>query len=87
MTLEFPNQSRSFDDVKQTVRFQGHDGMFEVRFVLDAAALLKKSVGRATEAECLSAFDTSRSKIQTAAAKLYQRTRRSGYAMTAADLN
>lgn len=39
MTLTFPNKSRSFDDVRNVVHFIGHDGMFEVRFLVEAAAL------------------------------------------------
>ena len=33
MTLGFPNPSRSFDEVRNAVRFIGHDGMFEVPFL------------------------------------------------------
>ena len=38
MTLAFPNPSRSFDEVRNAVRFIGHDGMFEVPFFIDADA-------------------------------------------------
>jgi uncharacterized membrane protein len=86
MSLQFPNKSRSFDDVKQTVRFRGYDGMFEVSFLIEAAALLKKVEGGAAEADYLSAFDTARSAIQSAAVKAYERSRRSVYTLTAADL-
>ena len=41
MTLAFPNPSRSFDEVRNAVRFIGHDGMFEVRFFVEAGALAK----------------------------------------------
>lgn len=86
MTLQFPNRSRSYDDVKRTVRFHGYDGMFEVRFLVEAAALLKKADNSIAEAECLNAFDRSRSAIQDVAIKLYERSRRSIYVLTAADL-
>ena len=86
MTLEFPNKSSNFDATRKTVRFKGHDGMFEVSFAIDVDALFKKAIGQPMEHECLTAFDTSRLKIQAAATKMYQRTRRSGYAMTACDL-
>jgi hypothetical protein len=86
MALQFPNQSRSFDDVKQTVRFHGYDGMFEVRFVIEASALVTTSNGSVAEADYLDAFDSARSTIQDAAIKLYKRTHRSGYTLTAGDL-
>lgn len=86
MTLEFPNWSRSFDATRNTVRFKGHDGMFEVSFAIDANALFMTATGQPMENECLTAFDSSRLKIETAATKMYQRTRRSGYSMTADDL-
>ena len=86
MALQFPNKSRSFDDVKQTVRFHGYDGMFEVRFAIEAAALGKKTSAASAERECLDAFDRLRSTIQDAAIKVYKRNRRSGYMLTANDL-
>jgi hypothetical protein len=87
MTLQFPNRSRSFDETKQTVRFQGYDGMFEVRFLVEAAALMKSAGGRdVLEADCLHAFDTARTSIQDAALKVYTRNRRSMYTLTADDL-
>lgn len=86
MTLEFPNRSRSFDDVKRTVRFHGYDGMFEVRFLVEATALLQKPDRGVMEAEYLDAFDRSRSAIQKAATRLYERKRQSSYTLTATDL-
>ena len=44
MTLAFPNPSRSFDDARNAVRFIGHDGMFEVRFFVEAGALAKSDI-------------------------------------------
>lgn len=85
MALQFPNQSRSFDDVRQTVRFHGYDGMFEVRFVIEASALMAGK-GTTDEADCLNAFDSARPAIQDAAIKLYKRTNRSSYTLTATDL-
>lgn len=61
VTLDFPNPSRSFDEVRNAVRFIGHDGMFEVRFFIEADALAgtRARTGRTevTEAACLAAFD------------------------------
>jgi hypothetical protein len=86
MTLQFPNSSRSFDERKRTVRFQGYDGMFEVRFLIEAAALMKQADQSFVEADYLNAFDRLRSAIQDAALKVYERNRRSAYTLTAADL-
>jgi hypothetical protein len=41
MTLSFPNPSRSFDDERNAVRFSGHDGMSQVRFLVEVGALEK----------------------------------------------
>ena len=45
MTLEFLNPSRSFDEVRNAIRFIGHDGMFEVPFFVEVEALAKSSAG------------------------------------------
>ncbi|TIX53614.1 MAG: DUF1488 domain-containing protein, partial [Mesorhizobium sp.] len=39
MTLNFPNRSRSYDAAAKRIRFVGHDGMFEVPFFVEIAAL------------------------------------------------
>jgi Protein of unknown function (DUF1488) len=39
MTLAFPNPSRSFDEARNGVVFFGHDGVFEIRFFVEAGAL------------------------------------------------
>jgi len=89
MTLAFPNPSRSFDEVRNAVRFTGHDGMFQVRFLVEAGALSKsKSAVRGTalaESECLSAFDALRPSIHDVARKAYSHSRRDSYTLTAAD--
>lgn len=85
MTLLFPNTSRSFDDVRKVVRFLGYDGMFEVRFFVEAAALAKTSTGM-SETDYLKAFDAARPNIQEAATRLYHPRRGTTYTLTAADL-
>ncbi|MDX8491787.1 DUF1488 family protein [Mesorhizobium captivum] len=87
MPLEFPNPSRSFDEVRKAVRFVGHDGMFEVPFFIEADALA--SIDRrpeTAEAACLAAFDAARHSIHTSARKLYAGGRRTIYTITAADM-
>lgn len=90
MTLSFPNPSRSFDDEQNAVRFSGHDGMSQVRFLVEAGAQLEKSGtelrGTApSEAKCLAAFDSMRTSIYDAARKAYSHRRREFYTLTAAD--
>lgn len=85
MPLSFPNRTRSFDEARLAVRFTGHDGMFEVPFLIDAAALAKSNPAEATEATCLAAFDAAREFIQDVARQAYSRDRRQLYLLTAVD--
>ena len=85
MTLEFPNPSRSFDEVRNAVRFIGHDGMFEVPFFVETSALAKPGKTQLSEADCLTAFDTARSSIHDVAREAYSHGRRTTYTQTAAD--
>jgi hypothetical protein len=73
MALNFPNRSRSFDEVRRAVRFLGYDGMFEVQFLVQAEALVSSS--EVTSADCLAAFDAARDSIYEAARKAYARGR------------
>jgi hypothetical protein len=41
MTLAFPNPSRTFDEARNAVLFFGHDGVFKIRFFVEAGALAK----------------------------------------------
>jgi hypothetical protein len=90
VTLDFPNPCRSFDEVRNAVRFIGHDGMFEVRFFVKADALAgtgaKPSTREAMEAACLAAFDRARAPIYDVARKLYLRGRQTNYVITVGDL-
>jgi hypothetical protein len=90
VTLNFPNQSRSFDDGRQAVRFTGYDGMFEVRFFIEAEALSASNGtardGDAVEAACLLAFDAFRRSIYDVARSIYDGRRRESYTLTSADL-
>lgn len=85
MTLIFPNQSRSFDEERQGVRFIAYDGMFEVPFVVEAAALLQNDAP-ASEDRCLSAFDNARASIRAAAQRIYRGRRPAVYVIGAAEL-
>ncbi len=85
MTLTFPNPSRSFDEAHNIVRFTGYDGVFQVPFVVEAAALMTSDGKALLEVECLTAFDAARDLILDVARKVYSDKRRSSYTLTAAD--
>ena len=86
MTLMFPNRSRSFDEARKAIRFLGYDGMFQVPFLVEVAALAKKTGSpKTTEADCLAAFDAARASILEIAQKVYSHGRRTNYVLTAAD--
>jgi hypothetical protein len=85
MTLTFPNPSRSFDEARNAVRFLGYDGMFEVRFFVEAAALGTLGSHTLTEAYCLAAFDAARNSVYKVAQKAYTKGRRNAYVLTVAD--
>ncbi len=74
MTLNFPNQSRSFDERRHRVCFWGYDGPIEISFYAGAEALQKLSHDMGgTEAWCLQTFDASVEQIHEAADKVYKR--------------
>jgi len=89
MTLAFPNPSRSFDEARNAVLFFGHDGLFEIRFFVEAGALAILAtalpVVAISEAKCLSAFDAVRMSVLEVARKAYSHRRRNSYTPTAAD--
>ncbi|MCR5859013.1 DUF1488 domain-containing protein [Mesorhizobium sp. J428] len=85
MTLEFPNPSRSFDEVRNAVRFIGHDGMFEVPFFVETTALAQSGRTPRSESDFLAAFDSARSSIQDVAREAYSNGRRASYTLTAID--
>lgn len=85
MTLEFPNRSRSFDETRNAVRFSGHDGMFEVSFLVEAAALARPGGTVLSEADFLTAFDAARGSILEVAREAYSHGRRTSYTLTAGD--
>lgn len=86
MSLIFPNKSRSFDEGRDGVRFSGYDGMFEVRFLIEASALRSIAQTGRTEAECLSAFDAARPAILEAASGVYGRGGKDRYTLTEKDI-
>jgi hypothetical protein len=87
MTLAFLNPSRSFDGSRNAVSFIGHDGMFEIRFLVEAAALRKRQPRETvmSEAECLAAFDAMRASIERVAREIYSRRRSKLNTLSATD--
>jgi len=85
MTLRFPNQSRSFDDKRNRVRFWGYDSAIEISFFVEANALQKLSPEMSTtEDGYLKAFDATRERIHEVADKVYARDHKGSYAYTLA---
>jgi uncharacterized protein DUF1488 len=86
MTLNFPNQSRSYDATLRAVRFWGHDGAMEASFYVNEDALKRIQPGlRSDEAGILAVFDSHRDLIHRAAAKVYWRRRKGSYELIPAD--
>jgi hypothetical protein len=70
--LEFVNPSTSFDGVRRAVRFWGHDGAFEIAFLVTRDALGSLRPGMPDdEASCLAVFNAHRQSIHTAALRAY----------------
>jgi len=87
MTINFPNQSRSYDGTRRMVRFWGYDRSMEASFFLatDALKHMQPSL-EADEAGFLRAFDMNRDRIYAAASRVYARGRRGSYDICAADV-
>jgi hypothetical protein len=85
VTLHFPNRSRSFDETRNAVRFIGHDGMLEVPFFVEAAALARPGGTGFSETDILQAFDAARSSIHDVAREAYSHRRQTYYTLTPAD--
>jgi len=80
MTLNFPNESRSFDDTRKRVRFWGYDRAIEILFFVEGEALrkLRPEMGGA-ESGFLTAFDAVRERIHEVADRVYVHGRKGTY--------
>ncbi len=86
MGLMFPNAARSYDDAKSRIRFLGHDGMFEVKFFIDADVVIRGLPHQVTnERELLVAFDRMLEKIHVVAARLYKKNARASITIGRSD--
>jgi Protein of unknown function (DUF1488) len=84
--IEFPNHSRFYDRTRHAVQFWGHDSAIEASFFIseDALKRIQPDV-YSDESGFLSAFDSNRDLICTAAAKAYVRGSRGSYDLVAAN--
>ena len=89
MALIFPNPSRAFQKARNAIGFTGYEGMFEVQFFVEIAALrlngADPSAPDMREARWLAAFDALRISILDVAREAYANSRRTSYTLTAAD--
>lgn len=88
-SLNFPNETRSFDPVKGRVLFWGYDRAIEISFFLEIEALRKlRPATDETEAGVLKEFDAARRRIHELATTVWRRGPRDRYAftLTAADV-
>jgi hypothetical protein len=87
MALNFPNQSRHYDEAMHAIRFWGHDGAMEAAFFVGEQTLQKIRPGISTDvAGMLEAFDAHRDLIHAAAVRLYGRGRKGAYDLQPSDL-
>jgi hypothetical protein len=90
MTLAFPNPARSFDATRNVVQFTGYDGMAEVSFGIEAAALADPALASGEtsifERAVLLGFDAKLSMIHKAAHRVYVPGRRTAYRLAAPDI-
>ena len=84
MSLNFPNDSRSYDETRHAVRFWGYESAMEVSFFVTVDALCQLELRElADERAFLSAFDAHRGRIRSAADKAYSGPRKGSYELGA----
>lgn len=84
--LNFPNPSRSYDEIGHGVRFWGYDRTLEISFFLEEGALSKVQPDTTVnETGFLNTFDANRERICEVASNTYSRHRKPSYTLTSAD--
>ena len=84
--IQFPNRSRSYDNTRRAVRFWGYDSAIEASFFISEEALQRiQPDAPANEPGFLSAFDSNRDLIYSAAARVYARGSKGSYDLSAAN--
>jgi Protein of unknown function (DUF1488) len=87
LTVNFPNQSRSYDATRRAVHFWGHDRSMESSFFVTADALKQIEPNLQSDSVgFLRAFDINRERIYAVAAKVYARGRKGSYELNVADV-
>ena len=87
MTLNFTNQSRSYDATRHAVRFWGYDGALEVSFFVTDDALRRLEPGAPVdETSLLAVFEAHHDHVLRAAARVYARGRKGSYEIGADDV-
>jgi hypothetical protein len=86
MTLNFPNQTRSYDASRHGVRFWGYESVMECALFLTEEALKRIRPNLTlNEDGFLHAFDANRDLIYAAAVKAYARGRKGSYELVTSD--
>lgn len=86
MTLNFPNQTRSYDAQRHGVRFWGYESVMECAFFLTEEALKRIRPNLTlNEDGFLHAFDINRDLIYAAAVKVHARGRKGSYELITSD--
>ena len=86
MALNFPNPNRSYDATHHCVRFWGHDGTFEISFVVEQHVFSKINPGAIEdESGILKIFDRYRDKILSVARRVYRGRHPGAYTLVAGD--
>jgi hypothetical protein len=87
VTLNFTNQSRSYDATRHAVRFWGYDGALEVSFFVTDEALRRLEPGAPVdETSLLAVFEAHHGRVLRAAARVYARGRKGSYEIGADDV-
>ena len=87
MTLNFINDSRSYDESRKQIRFVGHDGMNTIPFRVALDAILPEGSANADDEDTiLRAFDAKRETIRIAAKDAYSSKRMAAYLLSRSDL-
>ena len=87
MTLNFTNQSRSYDATRHAVRFWGYDGAREVSFFVTEDALRRLQPGAPVdETSLLAVFEAHHESVLRAAARVYARGQKGSYEIGANDV-
>jgi hypothetical protein len=86
VSLNFSNESRSYDATRLAVRFYGYDGALEASFFVVQDALSRLAGCRVVgEGEGLAMFDANRARIYEVAATVYGKGRKGSYELVRSD--